>query len=102
MGWGRTLLLGDVGNRLDIEETERDISRMREDIRRSKKIDLTQDQRIASLENENAVLKLYLASSIRLLIKKGLVTTDEIRKMVEAVDGEDGIADGKYDRPFCG
>ena len=28
MGWGRTLLLGDIGNRLDIEDTERDIAHL--------------------------------------------------------------------------
>jgi hypothetical protein len=27
MGWGRTLLLGDIGNRLDIEDTEQDIAK---------------------------------------------------------------------------
>ena len=26
MGWGRTFLLGNIGNRLDIEDTERDIA----------------------------------------------------------------------------
>jgi hypothetical protein len=32
MGWGRTLLLGDIGNRLDIEDTERDIERLKREI----------------------------------------------------------------------
>ena len=29
MGWGRTLFLGDIGNRLDIEDTERDIGSLK-------------------------------------------------------------------------
>jgi hypothetical protein len=32
MGWGRTLLLGDIGNRLDIEDTEKDIELLKKDI----------------------------------------------------------------------
>ncbi len=29
MGWGRTLLLGDIGSRLDIADTERDIEKLK-------------------------------------------------------------------------
>ena len=29
MGWGRTLVLGDIGDRLDIADTEREISNLR-------------------------------------------------------------------------
>jgi len=29
MGWGRTLLLGDIGNRLDIDDVEREIADLR-------------------------------------------------------------------------
>ena len=29
MGWGRTLFLGDIGNRMDIEDTERDIQQLK-------------------------------------------------------------------------
>ena len=32
MGWGRTLLLGDIGNRLDIDDVERDLSNIRKEI----------------------------------------------------------------------
>ncbi len=39
MGWGRTLLLGDVGNRLDIGDCEREISSLRTKLRQKSKND---------------------------------------------------------------
>jgi hypothetical protein len=97
MGWGRTLLLGDIGNRLDIEDTERDITRLRGELSRSKTVDLTQDQMIESLSQENAELKLYLAATVRLLVSKNIISEDELDVMVHSVDREDGSADGKFD-----
>jgi len=97
MGWGRTLLLGDIGNRLDIEDTEHDIANLKREIAGSFNKDMSQDQKIDALITENAQIKLYLASIIRLLTTKGVVSTGELRAMVEAVDAEDGISDGKFD-----
>ena len=100
MGWGRTLLLGDIGNRLDIEDTERDISGIKREVDRSYKKDMDQDQKITTLINENAELKLYLASLIRLLRTKDIITAKELTAMVNQVDESDGSADGKYDGPI--
>ena len=97
MGWGRTLLLGDIGNRLDIEDTERDIAHLKREITGAFQKDMSQDQRIDALVAENAELKLYVASIARLLTAKGTISEDELRLMVEAVDAEDGISDGKFD-----
>ena len=94
MGWGRTLFLGDIGNRLDIEDTERDIYRLRRQLSTAAQVDRSQDQRLAQLETENAELKLYLAALLRLLRQKGTVTDDELRTMVHAIDAEDGQLDG--------
>lgn len=95
MGWGRTLLLGDIGNRLDIEDTERDIACLRQEIVGSLHKDLSQDRQIERLVAENAELKLYLAAAIRLLKSKGIITAEELKAMVNAVDGEDGKVDGR-------
>jgi hypothetical protein len=95
MGWGRTLLLGDIGNRLDIEDTERDIARLKRHISGNFDKDMSQDQKIDALINENAELKLYLASLIRLLMTKGSITQQELEAMVKSVDAEDGKTDGK-------
>lgn len=96
MGWGRTLLLGDIGNRLDIEDTERDIAILKQEIAGSFDKDLSQDRQIDMLINEMVELKLYLAGVIRLITAKGIITQDELRKMVKAVDAEDGSTDGKF------
>jgi hypothetical protein len=96
MGWGRTFLLGDIGNRLDIEDTERDIAGLRRAMDGAVYKDKTQDEKISALVSENAELKLYLASVVRLLTKKGAISREEIKAMVNAIDAEDGTSDGKY------
>ena len=91
------MLLGDIGNRLDIEDTERDIAQLKRKIAGTCQKDMSQDQKIDALVAENAELKLYVASIARLLTVKGTILEDELRLMVEAVDAEDGISDGKFD-----
>jgi hypothetical protein len=96
MGWGRTLLLGDVGNRLDIEDTERDIANLKSEIAGSFRRDMSQDEIVRKLITENAQLKLYFASLVRLLIRKGSISKDELAAVVDAVDAEDGNVDGQF------
>lgn len=95
MGWGRTLLLGDIGNRLDIEDTEREIKALKRGMRQAYSKDMSQDEKMDLLIAENAELKLYLASLIRLLVKHGSITPKELKAVVEAADAEDGSVDGK-------
>ncbi len=97
MGWGRTLLLGDIGNRLDIEDTERDIAHLKRQLASASSTDVSQDKKIDALLRENAELKLYLASMIRLLTAKGTISGEELEAVVRAVDAEDGSSDGKHE-----
>ena len=97
MGWGRTLFLGDIGNRLDIEDTERDIGSLKREIRGAFHTDMSQDKKIYTLISENAELKLYLASVIRLLVTKDMISPEELAAVVAKVDAEDGSVDGQYD-----
>jgi len=96
MGWGRTLLLGDIGNRLDIEDTERDIADLKREIAGSFNKDMSQDRKIKMLVDENAELKLYLAAVVRLLMSRGTISRQDLETMVRAIDSEDGTADGKF------
>jgi hypothetical protein len=96
MGWGRTLFLGDIGNRLDIEDTEHDINHLKREISRSFHKDVSQDRKIETLIAENSEMKLYLASIVRLLESKGTLSRDELQVMVDAVDAEDGSVDGTF------
>ncbi len=91
MGWGRTLFLGDIGNRLDIADTERDVEGLRRRLQSKERSDQAQDKRLAELERENDQLKLYLASLIRLLVSKGTLSPDELAALVDGIDTDDEI-----------
>lgn len=86
MGWGRTLLLGDIGNRLDIADTERDVAALKQELGRKRNLDQSQDQALAALQQENEQLKLYLASLLRLLVSKNVVTQEELASFVHLID----------------
>lgn len=100
MGWGRTLLLGDIGNRLDIDDVERELAGLREQLSDQHNRDASQNELLRHLCRENAELKLYLASLLRLLARKGILDQGELKAMVEAVDAEDGHVDGKTQSPL--
>ena len=95
MGWGRTFLLGDVGNRLDISDCEADIRVLKESLMEIHHEGQNIDSELLTLQRENDPIKLYLASITRLLIHKGVLSKDEIEKMVNIIDAEDGAMDGK-------
>lgn len=96
MGLMRALFLGDLGLCMDIADVERDITWLRGEIAQSFRKDMSQDEKLAKLVNENATLTLYFVSLARLLTKKGLVSREELAAMVAAVDAEDGRDDGRF------
>jgi len=95
MGWGRTFLLGNVGNRLDITDCEQDIRILKESLMEMHQEGQNIDSELLAVQRENDHLKLYLASMIRLLINKGVLAREEVEKMVDVIDAEDGAMDGK-------
>ena len=95
MGWGRTFLLGDVGNRVDIEDCEKDIRVLKESLMDLHTEEQNIDSELMAVQRENDHLKLYLAAITRLLIRKNILSREEIEKMVDIVDAEDGAMDGK-------
>jgi len=97
MGWGRTLLLGDIGNRLDIADCEKMLQELRRESAFKNRLNQSQDERIAALIKENGELTLYIAVLARLLISKDVFTVEEFQQFVEAIDSEDGKADGQYE-----
>jgi hypothetical protein len=86
MGWGRMMLLGNVGQQLDIGDLGNAIEQMRGDFAQKDQIDREQEHEIAQLQNENHELKLYLATLIRLLVSKGIVKQEEVETIVSAID----------------
>ena len=97
MGWGKTLLLGSIGNQLNIDDLEGKILLLKGEVSGSFYRDMSQDEKIKKLIVENAELKLYVTSLICLLVKKGNISKEELQTVVTAIDGEDGSLDGKYE-----
>ena len=65
-----------------------------EEFQKSKE-DYTTTRKLLTLQRENDHLKLYIAAITRLLISKGVLDKEEIEKMVDIIDAEDGAMDGK-------
>ena len=86
MGWARTLLLGDIGNRLDIADTERDIDGIRHELSTARLLDKSQDKAIQQLQRENEQLELCLAALAKTLEKKGILSSGELKNLVDMID----------------
>ena len=86
MGWARTLLLGDIGNRLDIADTEADIDRVCQELRSSRNVDASQDAAIQQLQKENEQLELCIAALVTTLERKSVLTHDEVQNFVKLID----------------
>lgn len=95
MGWGRTFLLGDVGNRMDISDCEEDIRVLKESLMAMHQEEHEVDSELRAVQMENNQLKLYIAAMIRLLISKEILSKNEIQGMVDIIDTEDGAMDSK-------
>ena len=54
------------------------------------------DERFKSVEQQLGFLTLMLEAIIRTTEEKGVVTREELKKLMEAIDLEDGKADGRY------
>jgi hypothetical protein len=98
MGWGRMLLLGNWGQQMDIEEQKQEIEDLRMQLNAASGAQdtATLRARIAQLESENSELRLYLAALVRYLGHKGILQQGEFRRLVEAIDTEDGAEDKGY------
>jgi len=86
MGWARTLLLGDIGNRLDIADTERDVNALYNAIEATRDVDESQEQAIEHLKRENAQLELCVATLVKTLERKAVLSADEVKNLVEMID----------------
>jgi polyhydroxyalkanoate synthesis regulator phasin len=96
MGWGRAFLLGDIGQQLDLSDQRAEIDRLRNELRRSRTPSSGAAGELERLQGENDELRLYLAALVRLLISKGIISQEEMKRVVDAVDAEDGVRDGKH------
>jgi hypothetical protein len=88
MGWGRMMLLGNVGQQMDISDLSQVVGRMRTELAGKEYVDRAQGRDIEQLKRENHELKLYLATIVRLLVTKGVVKPEEVETIVKAIDTE--------------
>ena len=88
MGWGRMLLLGNVGQQFDIGDLNNEIAGMQSAFLENQQVDLKQAQSLARLQRENQELKLYLATLMRLLVSKGVLKPEEVEATVCAIETE--------------
>lgn len=96
MGWGRMFLLGNVGQQMDIHDTQRTMRDLAIEAERAARTSSRASQSIDQLARENAELKLYLAAVTRLLLTKGVISSRELADIVDAIDRSDGRVDGGY------
>jgi hypothetical protein len=98
MGWGRFLLLGNLGQQLDLSDQQREMDDLRDELSRMRRSEGNATT-IAELRAENDELRLYLTALMRLLATKGVVTREELEQIVVAIDAEDGEIDGGHRGP---
>lgn len=86
MGWGRMLLLGNLGQQMDIDDINAYLARAVKEIEKNNEVDLQQAGEIARLKRENQELKLYTLGLIRLLAAKGVLSDAEVNQLVSSID----------------
>lgn len=86
MGWGRMLFLGNVGQQLDLDDVEAEIRRIKDTFAKVSEVDHAQGSELERLRQDNEELRLYLATLMRLLVQKGVLTTQETEAMASAID----------------
>lgn len=99
MGWGRTLLLGDIGNHMDIEDVEASVGQLRGrlDAIRRRNQQRTNDhqaalaeahRRIEELEGEVDDMMLYITGLGEILVTDAGIPREKLPRLVGAVDRE--------------
>jgi hypothetical protein len=82
------LLLGNVGQQLDIGDLERTINDMHGAVADNEQVDEQQARSIEQLQRENRELKLYLATLVKLLVGKGVLRPEEVEVAVQAIEAK--------------
>lgn len=91
MGWGRMFFLGDWGQQYDIETTKDEVAQLKRELRASRSasasaVDVKQSRDIAELQKENDELRLYIAMLTRTLVRKRVLSVNEIGDLVKFID----------------
>ena len=60
-----------------------------------RRLDLSEDK-VSQLSSELAHLKIHTAALMRILLRQDHIDRHELMRMVDEIDREDGVADGKF------
>lgn len=80
MGWARFLLLGDLGQQLDIDEVHEHVERMRNE----RDLDNWDIRKIREVADELLELEVRHGLLVRLLITKGVISAEEYAGLIAA------------------
>jgi hypothetical protein len=95
VGWGRTILLGATGNRLDIEDCEQDIAKLRNNLQRNASQDRSRDDEIRELRQELDQLKMCLSALSRVLMANGMIAEVDVVRFADLIDDSTPIDDNQ-------
>jgi hypothetical protein len=84
MSWARWLLLGDIGQQMDLNEVREQLERLRAE-RDLAEWDLSKVREVADELDE---LELRHGMLVRLLVSKGLITAEEYASLISAARPE--------------
>ncbi|MDA7519351.1 hypothetical protein N9932_00575 [bacterium] len=91
----RTLLLGDIGNRMDIADAENQIAFLEKRQKLATRALTKKEVKISVLQAELERQRLATTALSRFLIEKGVIEETELEEFIREVDAEDGVVDGK-------
>lgn len=102
MGFLKHLLLGNIGQTLDIVETQKSTEAIGADVSRQSGRVHVLEQEVAALRSHLEKQNLALAALTRHLIEKELVKRDELERFLDELDATDGSKDGRLKLPPAG
>lgn len=86
MGWGRTLLLGDVGTQMNVVDLENQINALHNYLNKNREFEASQVDTINRLVADNHKLKLCIGTLARVLLARNLITADELGNVADMID----------------
>jgi len=94
MGWGRFLLLGNLGQQLDLSDQQQSLNSMRATIDGQHRRDVQQERQIDALWEENTELKMILSRLVNLLVSKGVVSQQDVQTLVSELERAEAAPPG--------
>src|SRR5262245_51103462 len=81
---------------MDLDDLEQEIATLKSRLKESRTHHAEANRELEQLAAEHDELKLYVATILRVLGSKGLVSKDELRQLIQSIDAEDGRSDNAF------